>query len=292
MHTIRELLSNTKLDKKDARILLGHLIQKHLGWPRSHLVSRDQEPLPNLLITEWQILEKKRLEGIPVAYLTGRKAFHSIELLVNESVLIPRPETEILVDLALDEINRIHSSNKSDQSIRILDLGTGSGAIALAIAHALKNFPEKDSSVEILGIDLSGAAIQLARQNANALNLTNKVHFLESNWYESIPSNYLNNVDLIISNPPYIRAGDPHLAEGDLRFEPKLALTDNNDGLNCIRTILARGKQYLKKGGLLALEHGFDQGAQVRSLMSLGDYQGVASQFDLAGHLRVSLARA
>jgi release factor glutamine methyltransferase len=292
LHTIRELLSNTKLDKNDARILVGHLIQKHLGWSRSHLISRDQELLPNPLITDWQILEKQRLQGVPVAYLTGRKAFHGIELLVNESVLIPRPETEILVDLALDEINRIHSSNKSDQSIRILDLGTGSGAIALAIAHALKNFPEKDSSVEILGIDLSGAAIQLARQNANALNLTNKVHFLESNWYESIPSNYLNNVDLIISNPPYIRAGDPHLVEGDLRFEAKLALTDNNDGLDCIRTILAGGKQYLKKSGLLALEHGYDQGAQVRSLMSLGGYQEVASQPDLAGHLRVSLARA
>jgi len=292
LHTIRELLSNTKLDKNDARILLGHLIQKYLGWPRSYLISQDQEPLPHLLITEWQILEKQRLQGVPVAYLTGRKAFHGIELLVNESVLIPRPETEILVDLALDEINCIFSSNKSGQSIRILDLGTGSGAIALAIAHALKNFPEKDSSVEILGIDLSGAAIQLARQNANALNLTNKVHFLESNWYESISSTYLNNVDLIISNPPYIRAGDPHLVEGDLRFEPKLALTDSNDGLDCIRTILAGGQQYLKKGGLLALEHGFDQGAQVRSLMSLGGYQEVASQPDLAGHLRVSLSRA
>lgn len=292
MHTIRELLSNTKLDKKDARILLGHLIQKHLGWPRSHLVSRDQEPLSNSLMAEWPIIEKQRLQGVPVAYLTGLKAFHGIELLVNESVLIPRPETEILVDLALDEINRIRSSNKSNQSTRILDLGTGSGAIALAIAHSLNTMQNKDINVEILGIDLSRAAIQLARQNANALNLTNKVHFLESNWYESIPSNYFNNVDLIISNPPYIRAGDPHLVEGDLRFEPKLALTDNNDGLDCIRTILAGGKQYLKKGGLLALEHGYDQGAQVRSLMSLGGYQGVASQSDLAGHLRVSLARA
>jgi release factor glutamine methyltransferase len=292
LHTIRELLSNTKLDKNDARILLGHLIQKYLGWPRSHLISQDQEPLPHLLITEWKILEKQRLQGVPVAYLTGRKAFHGIELLVNESVLIPRPETEILVDLALDEINRILASNKSDQSIRILDLGTGSGAIALAIAHSLNNSTHRDNHVEILGIDLSGAAIQLARQNANALNLTNKVHFLESNWYKSIPSNYLDNVDLIISNPPYIRAGDPHLVEGDLRFEPKLALTDSNDGLDCIRTILAGGQQYLKKGGLLALEHGYDQGAQVRSLMSLGGYQGVASQPDLAGHMRVSLARA
>ena len=292
MYTIRELLSKTKLDKKDARILLGHLIQKRLGWPRSYLVSRDQELIPHRLITEWQILEKKRLEGIPVAYLTGRKAFHGIELLVNESVLIPRPETEMLVDLALDEINRIFSSNKSGQSICILDLGTGSGAITLAIAHSLNNSTHRDRHVEILGIDLSSAAIQLARQNANALNLTNKVHFLESNWYESIPSNYLNNIDLIISNPPYIRAGDPHLVEGDLRFEPKLALTDNNDGLDCIRTILAGGKQYLKKGGLLALEHGYDQGAQVGSLMNLGGYQEFASQPDLAGHLRVSLARA
>jgi release factor glutamine methyltransferase len=292
LHTIRELLSNTKLNKNDARILLGHLIQKHLGWPRSHLISRDQELLPKSLTAEWQILENQRLQGIPVAYLTGRKAFHGIELLVNESVLIPRSETEILVDSALDEINRILASNISGQSIRILDLGTGSGAIALAIAHSLNNSTHRDNHVDILGIDLSSAAIQLARQNANALNLTNKVHFLESNWYESIPSNYLNNVDLIVSNPPYIRAGDPHLAEGDLRFEPKLALTDNNDGLNCIRTILAGGKQYLKKGGLLALEHGFDQGAQVGSLMSLGGYQGVASQSDLSGHLRVSLARA
>ena len=291
MNTIRELLSHTKLDKNDARVLLGHLTQKYLEWPRSYLISRDQESLPKPLITEWHSFEKQRLEGVPVAYLTGCKAFHGIELLVNESVLIPRPETEILVDLALDEIKRLLSAQKSNQSIRILDLGTGSGAIALAIAHALKNSPGKDSNVEILGIDLSGAVIQLARQNANALNLTNKVHFLESDWYESIPSSYLNNVDLIVSNPPYIRAGDPHLQEGDLRFEPKLALTDNNDGLDCIRAILAGGKQYLKKGGLLAMEHGYDQGAQVRSLMSLGGYQEIVSQPDLAGHLRVTLGR-
>ena len=291
MNTIRELLSHTKLDKNDARVLLGHLTQKYLEWPRSYLISRDQELLPKPLITEWHAIEKQRLEGVPVAYLTGCKAFHGIELLVNESVLIPRPETELLVDLALDDINFILSSQKSDQTIRILDLGTGSGAIALAITHSLNNLPHKDRNIEILGIDLSGAAIQLARQNANALNLTNKVHFLESNWYESIPSSYLNNVDLIVSNPPYIRAGDPHLVEGDLRFEPKLALTDNNDGLDCIRTILAGGKQYLKKGGLLAMEHGYAQGAQVRSLMSLGGYQEIVSQPDLAGHLRVTLGR-
>ncbi len=289
-NTIAVLLENTILNKTDAKILLGHLINQHLGWPRSALISRNQEPLPNEVIVVWKSFEARRLSGIPVAYLTGIKGFHGIELRVNEAVLIPRPETELLVDLALEEIQRIHGSSPN-QSIRVLDLGTGSGAIALAIAHATSVIKITSMNVEILGIDQSLAAIELARENAKALGLDTSVTFLTGNWYMAIPDRYRSAVDIIVSNPPYIQKDDPHLQTGDLRFEPQSALTDNDDGLSCIRQILNGAHEYLKSGGLITIEHGYDQAAAVTALMNTEGFQEIASLPDLAGHLRVSLAR-
>ena len=184
-NTIAALLESTPLNKTDAKALLGHLLDKHLGWPRSALISRDQEPLPNELLITWKSLEAQRASGVPVAYLTGMKGFHGIELKVNEAVLIPRPETELLVDLALEEMKRIHT-NYPNQTIQILDLGTGSGAIALAIAHecAISKAP---INLSILGVDQSTATIELARENAKALGLNHLVEFLPSNWYDAIP---------------------------------------------------------------------------------------------------------
>ncbi len=289
-HTIAGLLESTPLDKTDAKVLLGHLINQYLGWPRSALISRNQELLPNQLIVAWKSFEARRLSGIPVAYLTGIKGFHEIELKVNEAVLIPRPETELLVDLALEEIQRIHASSPN-QSIQVLDLGTGSGAIALAIAHATSAISEASIDIDVFGIDQSSAAIEIARDNAIALGLDTSVTFLTSNWYAAIPDRYRNTIDIIVSNPPYIQKDDPHLQAGDLRFEPQSALTDYGDGLSCIRQILNGADQYLKPGGLITIEHGYDQAAAVTALMKTEGFQEISSLPDLAGHLRVSLAR-
>ena len=288
-NTIATLLEITRLNKTDAKALLGYLLDKHLGWPRSALISRDQEPLPDELLTAWKSLEAQRESGVPVAYLTGMKGFHGIELMVTEAVLIPRPETELLVDLALEEMKRIHA-NYPNQTIQILDLGTGSGAIALAIAHecAISKAP---INLSILGVDQSTAAIELARENAKALGLNHLVKFLQSNWYAAIPDRYQTAFDVIVSNPPYIRKDDPHLHDGDLRFEPKSALTDDGDGLSCIREILKNTHHYLKPGGLIALEHGYDQASEVGVLMKTHAFHEIGALADLAGHLRVTLAR-
>jgi release factor glutamine methyltransferase len=288
-NTIAALLESTRLNKTDSKALLAYLLDKHLGWPRSALISRDQEPLPNELLITWQSLEAQRISGVPVAYLTGMKGFHGIELKINESVLIPRPETELLVDLALEEIKRIHA-NYPNQTIQILDLGTGSGAIALAIAHECAT-NKAPINLSILGVDQSSDAIELARENAKALGLNHLVEFLQSNWYDSIPDRYQTAFDVIVSNPPYIQKDDPHLQEGDLRFEPKAALTDDSDGLSCIREIVNHAQHYLMPGGLIALEHGYDQAATVATLLENHAFHDISALADLAGHLRVTLAR-
>ena len=288
-NTIAALLESTALNKTDAKALLGHLLDKHLGWPRSALISKDQEPLPNELLIAWKSLEAQRASGVPVAYLTGMKGFHGIELKVDKAVLIPRPETELLVDLALEEIKRIRAK-VPNQIIRILDLGTGSGAIALAIAHEC-SINKAPINLSILGVDQSTAAIELARENAKALGLNHLVEFLQSNWYAAIPDRFQTAFDAIVSNPPYIQKDDPHLQEGDLRFEPKSALTDDDDGLSCIREILKNAHHYLKPGGLIALEHGYDQAAAVAALLENHAFHDIGALADLAGHLRVTLAR-
>ena len=288
--TIAALLESTTLNKTDAKALLAHLLDQHLGWPRSTLISRNQETLPNEFLIAWKSLEAQRASGVPVAYLTGMKGFHGIELKVNEAVLIPRPETELLVDLALEEMKRIHA-NYPNQTIQILDLGTGSGAIALAIAYATAAMNKTPVSLNILGIDQSSSAIELARENAKALGLNHLVEFLQSNWYDAIPDRYQTAFDVIVSNPPYIQKDDPHLQDGDLRFEPKSALTDDEDGLSCIREILKNAHHYLKPGGLIALEHGYDQASEVGALMKTHAFHEIGALADLAGHLRVTLAR-
>lgn len=288
-NTIAALLESTPLNKTDAKALLGHLLDRHLGWPRSALISRDQEPLPNELLIAWKSLESQRISGVPVAYLTGVKAFHGIELKVNPGVLIPRPETELLVDLALEEMKRIHAK-VPNQVIQILDLGTGSGAIALAIAHACA-ICKVPINLRILGVDQSRNAIELSRENAKALGLNHMVEFLQSNWYDAIPDRFQTAFDVIVSNPPYIQKDDPHLQNGDLRFEPKAALTDDGDGLSCIREIVNYAHRYLRPGGLIAIEHGYDQAATVATLLEKRAFHKIAAITDLAGHLRVTRAR-
>ena len=221
----------------------------------------------------------------------GKKAFHAIELKVSPAVLIPRPETELLVDLATEEVQNQIQCNPCKQLIRILDLGTGSGAIALAIGFQLKTQNQSNPIIEILGIDLSSSAIELAKENADRLGLTDHVKFSQSHWYDNIPSELKNSVDLIVSNPPYIHPDDPHLSQGDLRFEPRDALTDHVDGFGCIRSILSGCNPYLSQGGWVAIEHGFEQADSVRTIMRANELTDVRSVPDLAGHLRVSMGR-
>ncbi len=280
MSTIKQLLKESTLDKVDAKVLLAHLIDKHLNWPKSALISRDTDVLPKALLEEWPLLEKQRAEGHPVAYLIGKKEFFNIELKVAPGVLIPRPETELLVELTIDHVR---SSGK--KTPRILDLGTGSGAIGLALA---KNIP----NAQVTCVDVSAEALKIAQENARLLNL-NSVKFLQSNWFDGLASNTPTEdgvFDVIVSNPPYIPAGDHHLSMGDLRFEPASALTDQHDGLMAYRSIFKEAAAFLNTDGLILVEHGFDQSKQVCQLMQEQNYINIKAHQDLAGIWRVASA--
>ena len=232
--------------------------------------------LSSVAMDAWKTLEARRIEGEPIAYILGKKGFHNIELLVAPGVLIPRPETELLVDIALAEI-----SNRSGQ-IKILDLGTGSGAIALAVASAA-------SQSSVTATDQSADALAIATLNAQSLSLTERVQFRQGSWYQALDSQVL--FDVILSNPPYITTQDPHLSQGDLRFEPSSALTDYGNGLSCLEIIISQADQYLKAGGLIAVEHGFDQSDAVVQLMNNAGFNEIEVHLDLSGHTRAVSGR-
>jgi len=260
---IREILFQSTLDKVDAKALLAHLIDKHLNWPKSAMISRDTDALPKALLDEWAALEKQRAEGQPVAYLIGKKEFFNIELKVAPGVLIPRPETELLVELTIEHVR---SSGK--KAPKILDLGTGTC------------------------VDVSAEALKIAQENAQLLNL-NSVKLLQSNWFDGLTTNLPAEdcvFDVIVSNPPYIPAGDHHLLMGDLRFEPSSALTDDHDGLMAYRTIFKEAPAYLAENGFILVEHGFDQSKQVCQLLQEQNYINIKAHQDLAGIWRVASA--
>ena len=276
---IREILFQSTLDKVDAKALLAHLINKHLNWPKSAMISRDTDALPKALLDEWTLLEKQRLDGQPVAYLIGKKEFFNIELKVAPGVLIPRPETELLVELTIEHVR---SSGKTP---KILDLGTGSGAIGLALA---KNLP----NAEVTCVDVSAEALKIAQENARLLNL-NSVKLLQSNWFDGLTTNLPAEdcvFNVIVSNPPYIPAGDHHLSMGDLRFEPSSALTDDHDGLMAYRAIFKEAPAYLAEDGFILVEHGFDQSKEVCQLLQKQNYTNIKAHQDLAGIWRVASA--
>jgi len=275
-HSIRTLLSASPLAPNEARILLSHVIDKHYQLSRSALLSQDDLVLNPIALSDWKTLESKRLAGEPIAYLIGKKGFHAIELTVAPGVLIPRPETELLVDIALDAIKTVA------EPIHVLDLGTGSGAIALAIAHSANN-------VALTATDQSLQALKIAQQNALNLKLDSRISFKQGSWYQALEENDL--FDVIVSNPPYIAKGDIHLGQGDLRFEPQSALTDNLDGLSCLKVIIFGANAHLQPEGLVAVEHGFDQGKAVMGMMAEAGFRDIQNHTDLAGHPRVSSAR-
>jgi len=274
--TLRSLLSGTTLPQNEAKILLAFVLEKHYQLPRSALLSRDEMELNPQALEQWRNLELKRLSGEPIAYLVGKRGFHEIELYVAPGVLIPRPETEILIEIALREIQKLN------RPANILDLGTGSGAIALAIAHSAPQ-------VLVTATDQSLEALAIANINAEQLGLSNRVQFAQGSWYGALKE--VIQFDVILSNPPYIAAGDTHLNEGDLRFEPPSALTDGAGGLSCLETIISQVDPYLKLGGLVAVEHGFDQSEAIVNLMKVAQLEEIQVHRDLAGHCRAVSGR-
>jgi release factor glutamine methyltransferase len=273
---LRELISNCELPANEARILLAHLLEKHYQLPRSALLSRDDMSLNQQAFLEWKSLVSRRVLGEPIAYILGTKGFHNIELQVGPGVLIPRPETELLVEIVLTEIAKLNKRT------RVLDLGTGSGAIALSIASAMP-------LASLIATDQSSEALAIAKQNAQSLNLVNQVQFLLGSWYTALTEQ--SQFDVIVSNPPYIAHQDPHLSQGDLRFEPESALTDYASGLSCLEIIIAGADKYLKPSGLIAVEHGFDQSDAVMGLMKVAGLIDLQAHLDLAGHYRATSGR-
>ncbi|GBG13678.1 release factor glutamine methyltransferase [Novimethylophilus kurashikiensis] len=268
------LAERLQLPETEARIEAQLLLSRALGGvSRAWLITHEQDTPALDQHQTFESLLERRLNGEPVAYLLGQREFFGLPFNVTPAVLIPRPDTEILVETALALI-------PDQQAMRVLDMGVGSGAIAIAIA---KNRPQ----TQVVGIDRSEAALEVAKANAEALDAPN-ADFLLSHWFSSLGG---EEFDVIVSNPPYIAAGDPHLAQGDLRFEPSSALASGTDGLNDIREIVAQAPGHLKSQGWLLLEHGYDQAKKVADLMRANSFIEVRSVADLSGILRVTLGQ-
>ena len=263
---VKEALRAFGTDYRDAELLLLHSLGKD---ERSWLIAHNHDELPKDIVEVFSSLSAERLKGVPLAYLLGHREFWSLKLKVTRDVLIPRPETELLVEWAVEL-----ASHYDLQSM--LDLGTGSGAIALAVQHELPH-------LSVTASDVSKLAVCVARENAQDLGLP--VEFVESSWFGALAQ---RRWALIASNPPYVAADDAHLQEGDLRFEPNTALTDGGDGLSSIREIASSAPDHLEAGGWLLIEHGYDQAADVRSILELNGFSKVSLRHDLAGRPRVT----
>ena len=253
----------------EAEILLAHALES----PRSFLYANPELDLPDRHVVAYRKLVRRRLHGEPVAYIIGHREFWSLPLRITPDVLIPRHETELLVEAALLRI-------PGDEICRIADLGTGSGAIALAIAS-------ERMSCEVHATDMSKKAIALATENASKLGF-HTINFHIGSWCTPLTGSF----SLIVCNPPYIAASDPYLRQGDCRFEPHKALTPGQDPLSAIRTISSQAAGQLDPGGWLLLEHGADQGTGVRDILTQDNYTEIDTLHDLAGHERVTLGRS
>ncbi len=253
----------------DAELLLAHV----LGCSRTWLHTWPEHPVGKHELTRFRGLVERRAQGSPIAYLVGQCEFWSLNLEVNPATLIPRPETELLVEQALVRI-------PADTPLRIADLGTGSGAVAIAIAS-------ERPCCQVVATDCSEEALATARCNATTHGIAN-ITFRRGDWYQPLQG---ERFDLILSNPPYVADSDPHLQQGDLRFEPRIALAAGSDGLDAIHTLISGGHDHLEPGGWLLIEHGFDQGKPVAKLLHQSGYRKLCCHTDLAGHDRVSGGR-
>lgn len=269
-----QLAAALTLPPSEARIEAQILMRRALGnVSRAKLIAYDNETPTPVQAEAFSGLLQRRLLGEPVAYILGEREFFGLSLAVTPDVLIPRPDTETLVESALVRIPQ-------NKPYRVLDLGTGSGAIAIAIAAQCPQ-------AQVTGIDRSESAVQVASENARRLQISN-VGFRVSDWFSAVGDEVY---DIIVSNPPYIAADDPHLIQGDLRFEPVTALASGEDGLDDIRHLVGVAPQYLAPNGWLMFEHGYDQATQVAQLLTDAGFVEVASVPDLAGILRVTLGK-
>ncbi|PSJ17319.1 peptide chain release factor N(5)-glutamine methyltransferase [Nitrosomonas supralitoralis] len=258
--------ANTLIDRIDAILLL----QQVLVVSHAFLLTYPDQILTAQQFNQFSNLVQQRIEGVPVAYLIGERAFFDLTFKVTEAVLIPRPETELLVEWAL----KLLSPNKF---CKILDLGTGSGALGISIASLR---PQS----QVIAVDLSPDAINVCRRNVENLKVTN-LNAICGNWFDELLG---QKFDLIVSNPPYVSEDDPHLQQGDLRFEPKMALSAGEHGMSCITHIINEAPSHLSNDGWLLLEHGYDQAETCRQLLRDKDFSNICSYPDLAGIMRVS----
>lgn len=261
--SIDAALRLSALERQEVRILVMHA----LNLTRSQLVTQSDRLLTAKEAQNLSQLLRRRINGEPIAYIVGEREFYGLALHVTPDVLIPRPETELLVELSMERL---------PQNACLLDLGTGSGAIAVAVAHTRPD-------VAVAAVDQSEAALTIARRNALRHKL--KIEFMQSDWYSTVPNRRFN---VIAANPPYICVHDIHLKQGDLRFEPISALTDHADGMMALRAIVRGAPDHLVPGGWLLMEHGYDQSAAVRALLVEQGFSEVQSWRDLAGIERVT----
>lgn len=273
MPSLAELLDQATLpDSPTAQLDAELLLAAALDKPRSYLRTwPEREPSAEQQAVFATMLERRRA-GEPVAYILGHQGFWSLDLEVAPHTLIPRPDTELLVETALQLAPAT--------PLRVLDLGTGTGAIALALASERGGW-------KVTGVDRIAEAVELAERNRQRLKLSN-AEFRRSSWFDALAG---ERFDLIVSNPPYIAADDRHLGEGDVRFEPMSALVAGADGLDDIRQIIREAPQHLQAGGWLLLEHGYDQAEAVRALLGATGFSAVESSRDLGGHQRISLGQ-
>lgn len=267
-------LNNTQqLDAIDTRyesqLLLQHVLKVNRAW----LIAHEHDNVAADIQHEFDTLIQRRISGEPMAYILGQREFYGLNLAVTPATLIPRPDTEILVDIALEKI-------PAHQAAQVLDLGTGTGAIALAIA-------QQRPQSQVTGVDASQAALEVAIRNSQQLHITN-THFVLSDWFSALAD---MRFDVIVSNPPYIEAADAHLKQGDLRFEPLSALASGADGLDDIRRIINDCLVHLKPQGWLMFEHGYNQAASVTELMAEAGLVAIETFKDLGGNDRVTIGK-
>lgn len=259
---------------REAAMLLAHVVDRDRAW----LISHGDEPATSGQAATFQALLQRRLAGEPMAYVLGRHGFWSLSLKVTPAVLVPRPETELLVEQTLACL----PERRPSAALRVADLGTGSGAIALALASERQHW-------HLVATDASAAALAVAEDNARSLGLDARVQFRHGSWYQALAGQ--PPFDALVSNPPYIESSDPHLADPALRHEPQAALVSGSDGLDDIRLLAAGAFDHLNPGGWLLLEHGWNQAGTVRELLHRHRFTDIASRQDLGGQPRISYGR-
>jgi len=291
MHTVKAALEDAlaAIDRADAQVLMAHVLEVNRAWVAAnpmHVLTETQDARMDMLVA-------LRALGQPVAYLVGTREFYGRDFEVGPSVLIPRPETETLVEAALGQVDGLSSDRDcrgaSPRMLQaragnpsVLDLGTGSGAIAVTLAC-------ERPALRVVATDASAEALEVAGRNARTHRCEERIELVGGSWYDAVPGRLF---DLIVANPPYVAAGDAHLAQGDLRFEPGRALSDGSpDGLDSIREIVAHAKEHLVPGGALLFEHGYDQAEAAARLLGAAGFEDLVSIRDLAGIARVAGGR-